>query len=131
MMAPESTGPLAPGPDIRIRWAAAEMSSKRATAAVLLSPEYLGELRVLQISSQGGVRVPAVDRVVLVDADGGRCSIAELDAVYADMQPGETLRVAINRHLSAVERFTAGVALASDELSADDRTKIGKMLPSA
>lgn len=43
---PELAGLISPGKDVARRWKAAEMSTKRAVARILLSPGLLGELHV-------------------------------------------------------------------------------------
>lgn len=61
----ELAGVMAPGPDAGARWAKAPMSAKRAAAGVLLTPAWLGELRVLSAKMSGPVKVPVDQRVVL------------------------------------------------------------------
>lgn len=61
-MPPELSGPLAPGPDIDVRWAGAEMAAKRRVAAVVLSARYVGVLSVLH-SPVRGHRVPVEERI--------------------------------------------------------------------
>lgn len=56
------SGLIEPGKDIRRRWKAAEMSTKREVARLLLAPDRLGELRVLRSPTRGH-RVPAEQRV--------------------------------------------------------------------
>ncbi|MFF0269496.1 recombinase family protein [Kribbella sp. NPDC004536] len=55
---PRLRGLLAPGKDVRRRWGAAPMATKREVLRILLAPDLLGELRVLP-----GMRVPVADRV--------------------------------------------------------------------
>jgi len=56
-------GLITPGSDVRRRWKAAPMSTKRSIARILLSPEILGELRVTR-SPKPGRPVPVAERVV-------------------------------------------------------------------
>jgi hypothetical protein len=64
----ETPAPLAgyirPGKDVARRWRAAEMPARREVARLLLSPDYLGELRITRSPSPGH-RVPVADRVKL------------------------------------------------------------------
>jgi hypothetical protein len=55
-------GLIAPGVDVARRWKAAEMSTRREVARLLLAPDLLGELRVLRSPSRGH-RAPIKDRV--------------------------------------------------------------------
>jgi DNA invertase Pin-like site-specific DNA recombinase len=63
----ETPAPLAgyitPGRDVARRWKAAPMSARREVARVLLTPAYLGELRVTRSPSPGH-RAPVKDRTV-------------------------------------------------------------------
>jgi site-specific DNA recombinase len=63
---PALAGQLAPGADVRRRWAVAPMSARRDVARLLLSAEMLGEFRVRRRGDgeRGNVRVAAEDRVI-------------------------------------------------------------------
>lgn len=63
-------GLMEPGPDVAARWLSAPMSTQRAVAALLLTPEWLGELRVMHGSGAGPVKVPVDQRVVFWTGDG-------------------------------------------------------------
>lgn len=39
---------IEPGPDVAARWAAADVAVRRAVAAILLTPEHLGQVRILR-----------------------------------------------------------------------------------
>ncbi|MBT2213500.1 recombinase family protein [Actinomadura sp. NEAU-AAG7] len=53
---------MAPGDDIERRWKAAPIETRRKVASILLTPEYLGEVRVTRSPVAGG-RVPAAARI--------------------------------------------------------------------
>jgi DNA invertase Pin-like site-specific DNA recombinase len=55
-------GLISPGKDVARRWKAAPMSTKRTVAKMLLSPDLLGELRVIR-SPTPGRRAPVEERV--------------------------------------------------------------------
>ena len=59
-------GLLAPGPDVAQRWEQAPMSTRRAVARLLLTPDLIGELRVQRRAphQRGRVSVPVDERVV-------------------------------------------------------------------
>ena len=54
---------ITPGADVARRWQAAPMSARREVARLLLTPEVLGELRVMPRPAGQGRHVPAHDRV--------------------------------------------------------------------
>ncbi|MGS2646426.1 recombinase family protein [Streptosporangium sp. G12] len=54
---------MAPGADVADRWEAAPVSARRKTAAILLTPEYLGEVRITR-SPVKNHRVPVTERMV-------------------------------------------------------------------
>jgi site-specific DNA recombinase len=54
---------ITPGADVARRWQAAPMSARREVARLLLTPEILGELRVMPRPPGQGRHVPAHDRV--------------------------------------------------------------------
>jgi hypothetical protein len=56
-------GLIEPGADVAARWKAAPVSARRKVAEILLSPEFLGEVRITR-SPVPNQRVPAVDRIV-------------------------------------------------------------------
>lgn len=56
-------GMIAPGADVRQRWADAPMSARRITARAMFTPEQLGQIRI--VGGKRGVRTPAQDRVTL------------------------------------------------------------------
>jgi site-specific DNA recombinase len=60
---------ITPGRDVRRRWQAAPVSTRRAVAKLLLTPGLLGQLRVAR-SSVKGHRVPVEQRVVWRRDDG-------------------------------------------------------------
>lgn len=60
-------GLFAPGPDVAARWADTDVSTQRAIAAILLTPENLGQVRITH-APESGVRVPAADRIVWATA---------------------------------------------------------------
>jgi DNA invertase Pin-like site-specific DNA recombinase len=55
---------IPPGKDAARRWAAAEMPARRQVARLLLSPAYLGALRVTRTPKPGSQPADAADRVV-------------------------------------------------------------------
>lgn len=57
-------GLITPGKDVARRWQDCELSTRRAVAKMVLSPELLGELRVLR-SPTPGHRVQVEQRVML------------------------------------------------------------------
>jgi hypothetical protein len=56
-------GLIEPGADVARRWEAAPMSAHREIARLLLSPELIGQLRLLPSPRRGRRRTPAQDRV--------------------------------------------------------------------
>ena len=59
-------GLIAPGDDVAKRWKDAPVSAKRRIARAVLSPEIVGELRVIPSPIRGGnQRSPATERVIL------------------------------------------------------------------
>lgn len=66
---PALAGYITPGRDVARRWRAAPMSARREVARLLLSPAYLGELRVTRSPSPGH-RVDAAERVTFGPIDG-------------------------------------------------------------
>jgi DNA invertase Pin-like site-specific DNA recombinase len=57
-------GFITPGADVARRWQVAPMSTRREVARLLLSPDYLGEMRVRRLDGHSGRRrVPAAERV--------------------------------------------------------------------
>ena len=60
---PALTALIQPGADVAARWQAAPVSARRKAAEILLSPRYLGEVRITP-SPLPGHRAPAVDRIV-------------------------------------------------------------------
>jgi DNA invertase Pin-like site-specific DNA recombinase len=66
-------GLMEPGPDVESRWVSAPMSTKRAVASLLLTPEWLGELRVMRRPWRGAVKAAVEQRAVFwtgEDTDG-------------------------------------------------------------
>jgi len=57
---------ITPGRDVRRRWKAAPISTRREVVRLLLAPDLLGELRIARSPGHGpGTRVPAERRVIL------------------------------------------------------------------
>jgi hypothetical protein len=58
---------ISPGADVAQRWQAAPMSARREVGRLLLSPEFLGELRVARRPPAwpGGRHIPVAERVIL------------------------------------------------------------------
>lgn len=61
-------GIIRPGRDVARRWKAAPMSARREAARILLTPRYLGQLRVAH--GTRGLRLPVEQRVVWRQVDG-------------------------------------------------------------
>ncbi|PWN00981.1 hypothetical protein DJ010_20380 [Nocardioides silvaticus] len=63
-------GLFQPGPGARARWQAADPTTRRQVARLLLTPEHLGQLRVdRRPPGSGSRRIPARDRVAWAKAD--------------------------------------------------------------
>jgi site-specific DNA recombinase len=58
------SGLVGPGMDFRARWDASPMSAKREVVRLLLTPEYIGELRLMQTEIRGSHATPVEDRVM-------------------------------------------------------------------
>jgi site-specific DNA recombinase len=70
MSAPPALSALiSPGRDVRRRWKAAPMSTRRAVAKLLFTPPLLGQMRVARSPSRGH-RVPVEQRVIWRRDDG-------------------------------------------------------------
>ncbi|MGW4545508.1 recombinase family protein [Streptomyces violaceorubidus] len=64
----EALFPQGPAQDVRARWDAADLSVRRAVAAVLLAPDALGQVRIKRVADAASEALP--DRLRWVGPDG-------------------------------------------------------------